>query len=134
MLERLGHQVCKNCFVWHCVYVLGASSSNKKRAATLPATVKSKNPAFHPPLQHVLGGITAPCTFRKEFGTIVAQREVVRPLRIPPFAWCRGSAALAANTFGTYLEKECGWQVLFPFIHWFLCFSPNDAFPRFIIQ
>lgn len=29
----------------------------------------------------------------------------MRPLSIPPFAWRCGSTALAANTFGTYLEE-----------------------------
>lgn len=64
-------------------------------------------------------------TFSKEFGTVVTQREVVRPLRIPPLAWRRGSTALAANTFGAYLEEESVWQVT----HFYLLFfSPNDTF------
>jgi len=61
----------------------------------------------------------------------MTQREVMRPLRVPPFAWCCGSTALAANTFGTYLEKERVWQELLAFIQWLLCFNPNDALHSF---
>jgi len=44
--------------------------------------------------------------FSEEFGTVMAQGEVVRPLCVPPFAWSCGSTALAANTLGADLEKK----------------------------
>lgn len=51
--------------------------------------------------QHPVGG-----TFSEEFGTVVAQGEVVGPLRIPAFAGGCGSAALAAHTLGADLERK----------------------------
>lgn len=49
----------------------------------------------------LLGG-----TFSEEFGTVVAQGEVVGPLCVPAFAWGGGPAALAAHTLGADLERK----------------------------